>query len=443
MGESKMDFILDSKVRENSIFEIRERKTPVATGIMLPIRPAEKFSAYPVNIDFLVYNHLNDRFASSRSEFFENEHKSLDLTTQESLLIIERFIWESNVTSNEKTLKDLLKNGQKVPGVITKDGRIIDGNRRASLMRRIFLNHTNYGVDQEKFRYFNCVILEDDISDEEMIILETKIQMGEDPKLDYNATEKYLKVDKLYTTGKNYAEIADLINSLENDKKAEEAHQVYKLMVEYLDYIKAHNQFSLLNKMEDHFIKLNESINSFNKGKLSTNWNPSETDFLEAKYVGFNFIRKGHEGKDFRNLIGGVSKNKGIFKHKDVWEKFIKKHDNLIDEVDKEINRLEFETAKQREDYWKEKTSKRLDNIFSSAKEALNNRILDNKPKELLDGALDKINNLDLSSLVMNFEKGELSIDFFEDIFESLDDIESAVKKLKGSLVDNVFKKKR
>src|SRR3546814_19267808 len=50
--------------------------------------------------------------------------------------LIEELLWQSAVPRNKATLLDLKDKGQQRPGIVSLDGVIIDGNRRAMLLRR-------------------------------------------------------------------------------------------------------------------------------------------------------------------------------------------------------------------------------------------------------------------------------------------------------------------
>ena len=96
-----------------------------------------------------------------------------------------------------------MKNGQQRYGIVTADGIIIDGNRRAMLLNRLFNTHEKLGftyAQVEHCRYFLAIILPDDAEERDIQQLETIYQMGEDDKLDYNPIEKYLKCKELKTT---------------------------------------------------------------------------------------------------------------------------------------------------------------------------------------------------------------------------------------------------
>jgi hypothetical protein len=83
-------------------------------------------------------------------------------------VIIEKLLFESNEARNKRTKADLEKYGQKKVGIITRDGVIIDGNRRATLLNQI-----------DKFGYFRAIILDVTSTQDPLEIekLETSYQM--------------------------------------------------------------------------------------------------------------------------------------------------------------------------------------------------------------------------------------------------------------------------
>lgn len=438
-----MQFELNKKTREDEILKVVQNTDPVMTGIKLPIRPGDVFNVYRVPLEVLIYNHLNDRFASKSKEHEIETGEKINVDSQDKLELIEKFIWESNISSNQETIKDLAKNGQLKYGIITEDGRIIDGNRRASLIRKIFYSDSKEfpNVNKENFRYFLCVVLPGNITDDEMLVLETKIQMGEDDKVDYNPIEKYLKIEKLVKSGKTYDEISSMISSVKNGKAANEMHNIYKLMEKYLEYIGAPYHFSIIAKFEDHFIKLNKTNEYFKNGTYDADWRPKETDFIEFEHVAFNYIRKGHEGKDFRNLMGGKSGQKGLFSNREVWDKFIKKHNQVVDEVNDDIKKMSFDNVFQREDYWIDKTKNRLDTMFKRAKESLSNRDAENKPKDLAEGALDKLQLIDIELAIYRHNLNGSDKKTIQDIYKLLSEISKISENMKAKIVKDVFKK--
>ena len=390
--EEIMNFELNRKFRENKILEIRENQDPSRTGLKLSIRPGEKFNAYKIPLEFLVYNHLNDRFASQRMEFTST---GIDLSAGDlnTMKMIEKIIWESNIQSNKQTLKDIAKNGQNVHGVITKDGRVIDGNRRLSILRKLFYDTPKEfeNTNKMQYKYFEAIVLSDDISDKEMVILETQLQMGEDEKVDYNAIEKYLKINKLAENGVDYKDIYGMIKSIKNVKDAQRMHRVYKLMSEYLSYIEAENKFSLIKRFEDHFINLEKVLYDIELKKYNSDWNPKITDSTDLKMIAFDYIREGHEGKDFRNLVGTQKSKKGAFAHKSVWYDFKNRHTTNVIEINEKLQKFDYKDIKERESIWKKESKRKFVNNLERAKDQVRDIKYVQEPYKLISGALGKM----------------------------------------------------
>ena len=87
----------------------------------------------------------------------------------------------SNPESIRKTQKNIALVGQRDPGVALADGRIVDGNRRFTCLRRL------QRVSPEPL-YFETVLMDMDIrADRKQIkLLELAIQHGEEKKVDYD-----------------------------------------------------------------------------------------------------------------------------------------------------------------------------------------------------------------------------------------------------------------
>ena len=96
----------------------------------------QKLPVYEIDLDYLIYNPYNGRIAS-RVKSYEKQNKPLDATNIEDIKIIEQFIEDASSGSNKNTFESLFTQGQLRYGIVTKDGVIIDGNRRALLLRRV------------------------------------------------------------------------------------------------------------------------------------------------------------------------------------------------------------------------------------------------------------------------------------------------------------------
>lgn len=314
-------------------------------------------NVYKIPLDLLVYNKYNGRILS-RTKSLETQSHSIDEYSEEGKKVIERLLWDSKPVRNRKTQKNIADFGQQKVGIITKDGIIIDGNRRAMLLNDIqnegILSSKKY---DKKYDYFKAVVLPVTLNENPLEIekLETSFQMGEDQKLGYNATEKYLKAKELYnrlTTGKEFTpdnidenaitKIADWMGEQKSEIK--KYLSTMSIMDEYLFYLEYDGVYTQLDNREDQFLNLDKWLNNFygeDSKKPFDGYFDSDVDKL--KEIAFDYIRlrgsnsakPNYDGKEFRNLAEGQRENH-FFGDKQIWESFISKHDEIRNAIPKE-----------------------------------------------------------------------------------------------------------
>lgn len=192
------------------------------------------YPVYRVRLDQLFYNDQNDRIATWISQY-KSEHGPEafnELGREDYNAIIEQFIIQSNEAAIEKTQMNIALVHQREPGVILTDGRVIDGNRRFTCLRRL-------AATDDEFNWFETVILDTSIeTDKKQIkMLELAIQHGEEKKVDYNPIDRLVGVyqDIVETELLTVEEYAYSTNETvyEVKKRIESA----MLLVEFLDYI--------------------------------------------------------------------------------------------------------------------------------------------------------------------------------------------------------------
>ena len=159
--------------------------------------------------------------------------------------IIEEFIVTSNPDVIRKTQANIELVEQREPGVVLADGRIIDGNRRFTCLRRLAQKNERYG-------YFETVILDRSIENnaKQIKMLELSIQHGEESKVDYNAIDRLVGIyDDVVETG--------LLTEEEYSRSTNEPLsdvrrriEVAKLMVEFLEFINAPKQFYIARDLQ-------------------------------------------------------------------------------------------------------------------------------------------------------------------------------------------------
>lgn len=169
-----------------NLFTLNDKELIEKTSLSRKLTLGGVTKAYPVykiRLDLLYYNDQNDRIATWITQYKNDPSaKSFDdLSKEDYNLVIQQFIVDSNPSAIEKTKNNIALVNQREPGVVLKDGRIIDGNRRFTCLR--LLHNEDPSVN-----YFEAVILDDSDknSQKQIKMLELAIQHGEEQRVDYN-----------------------------------------------------------------------------------------------------------------------------------------------------------------------------------------------------------------------------------------------------------------
>ena len=216
------------------------------------------YPVYKVRLDQLYYNDQNDRIATWISQY-KTQHNgaapSLE-DREEYNRIIEEFVVASNPDAIHKTQNNIEMVDQREPGVVLADGRIIDGNRRFTCLRRL-------SQKNDRFNYFETVILDRNIefNAKQIKLLELSIQHGEESKVDYNPIDRLVGIyhDIEETSLLTVEEYARSTNETESEVRRR--LEIAKLMVEFLEFINAPKQFYIARDLEiysplDELLKL-------------------------------------------------------------------------------------------------------------------------------------------------------------------------------------------
>lgn len=398
---------MDAQTRKEKLLELMGQENNVAmTGIPLRYRGETiPMKVYKIPLDFLIYNRYNGRIGSAVLSY-EKQNGELNPENESDRIIIEKFLYESKEERNEKTLKSLQIEGQRRYGVVTADGIIVDGNRRAMLLNKLYREHAGLGYtyrEVDHCKYFLAIILPDDATPQDIQELETRYQMGEDDKLDYNPIEKYLKCKQLQASNFNNEQIAEFMS--EKTSKIKEWLAILKLMEEYLDEYGYTGIYTRLEKTEGPFVDLQGYIDSYKNRKSNVknvDWIYSDSDISDLQTICFDYIRARYEGKEFRD-IAGTGKNGSIFFHQELWKAFRDEHidkitreDETVEEIrqkfpNEDLSRL----LKRRDDDWKDGVKGQLQGNLQRFSRKLEDKRDANKPADLIERALSALQSVD------------------------------------------------
>ncbi len=403
-------FDMDKKERIKQLGELKPNGTEVKR-IRYKGKPLER-PVLDIPLNLLVYNKYNGRIKATTLSY-EKEFGKIDAIKNKDLII--SFLWNSAESRNKQTKESIENFGQNEPGIVTKDGIIIDGNRRASIISKINEEIEN---DEEKLS-FRAIVLPDELEEnrKDIIYLETVYQIGVDAKVDYDPIEKYLRCKELEDMQFDRNEIADMMAVKEN--KINEWLDTLNLMNEYLDYLGYNNLYTRLDKREGYFVDLYKYLKTYRGiyGKDIVDWNYTDEDISKLKFIYFDFIRMRIPVQQARE-IGRTSNAKSFFSYESIWKEFINTYAKSVEDFDdpnletlkKENPSLSYsELAWKKDQKWISEIKSVSDEILNYYGKKLYEKKKSDKPLEILRSILSSVDGITKNSLE-NVPKDELNI---------------------------------
>ena len=272
---------------------------------------------------------------------------------------------------------------QREPGVVLADGRIIDGNRRFTCLRRLAQKNGH-------FNYFETVILDRNIENnaKQIKMLELSIQHGEESKVDYNPVDRLVGIynDIVDTHLLSVEEYARTTNESEADVKRRV--EIAKLMVEFLEFINAPKQFYIARDMQIT-TTLEELLKLMNKCQ-------TEEEKDELKIVVFNHILI-HTSTDmtpfvrkFQSIIGSAYQEEFLKEQKELAMKVVE----ALPPVGK-VNTTVIREVVRPQSEVKEEIDRSVEKAITKVRKTETR----NRPIQLAEKATDFIESIDLNIL--------------------------------------------
>lgn len=395
---------MDAATRKAKLLEIKSDETAnvVMTGIPLRYRGQTRTEkVYRIPLSFLIYNKYNGRIGME-VQSFEAQSGELNPENEHDIKKIEEFLFESKKDRNVKTMDSLLHNGQQRYGIVSADGKIVDGNRRAMLLNKLFNERDEMHLkitEVDHCQYFLAIILPDDATEKDMQQLETIYQMGEDDKVDYDAIQKYLKCKEL----RKHFTVNDIANFMgEKESQITQWLAILQLMEEYLDTYGYQEIYTRLERTEGQFVDLQGYLETYTKTARHVDWAYNDTDISDLKMVCFDYIRARYEGKEFRD-IAKTGKDGSIFAYQDIWKDFLQEHIEKIpkDELSTEEYRQQHpgddisRLLRSRDEDWRGKAKGLLEGNLRKNTRKVEDKSDSNKPLQLLERAISTLESVD------------------------------------------------
>jgi hypothetical protein len=241
-------------------------------------------SVYSVPIDRLTFNIRNGRFASELRAKEKALNRKLDPHVEIDAAIIRQLLLDQNEAETKALREDLLKHSQIDAGIITRDGAVINANRRMAVISSLFdVTH------DQKWEYLKVAVLPDTVSEKDLWRIEAGLQFGKDFRLEYGPINELLKLREGIDCGLKPVDISATLMGRYSDKQVEARLRVLMLIDNYLDSIGKPGDYAWIGQQ-----RLMEKFNSLSDNVIETlkksGYDPLDLHRLTS--TGFSLISK-------------------------------------------------------------------------------------------------------------------------------------------------------
>ncbi|WP_428414973.1 hypothetical protein [Pararhizobium sp.] len=210
------------------------RRASTKTTMPLPAwpRPHKELPLVSVEVKWVRFSTLNHRTKSEQMRIIEQRHRP-DLFTSDPMgteAQDEQFAILESQEGFAEIKDDLRERGQQQPAVITAEGILINGNRRAAALRSLFVNDNH-----SPSRYIQCLVLPADATIIELVDLETELQIAREFKEDYTWVNEAFLIEEIFDReGKSWDKVAsrmhkDISSVRVQYEKLQQLHQLIAL----------------------------------------------------------------------------------------------------------------------------------------------------------------------------------------------------------------------
>lgn len=190
------------------------------------VRPEKELPVVTLPIEWVRFSTLNHRTRaeqdrekqkSGNSELFTGDPLGDHAQTMQLKILSEQGGFDD-------LKKDLEKRGQQEPAVVTAEGILINGNRRAAALRKLWLDD-----HVESARYVRAFVLPADASKDELIDLETELQVSKDFREEYSWVNEALLIEEIFeSSNKSWNKVAKRMR-LEKEEVQEQYEKLQQL----------------------------------------------------------------------------------------------------------------------------------------------------------------------------------------------------------------------
>lgn len=405
------------KMIETNLLELIGSDVSETEGkLKLTIKGETKYyQVYKIPLNSPFYNDRNGRIATNISKY-NDENGVLNIEDIDSYNdVIHEFIVASNKQALQDTKKNIKDFGQRKAGVVLKNGRIIDGNRRFTCLREL-------AKESGKDYYFEAVILDTDngITEKDIKRLELNLQHAEEKPVDYNPIDNLVDIYKDLVENSIFTDQEYATSTNKKLREVEKLKAEAILMVEFLEFI---------NVKGKYFIARDLKLDGPLQEMMSILKKVSDEQKQDVKYALFSAMVTSENGdltRHIRTIGNDVIKTDRVNEFLEEYEDVVEAvHDTLHEEDIPDMAKINQVLTNDK----KIKEAKKAGNkIIDRQVEVNRTTAARNKPIDELGRAFDIVDNIDTIAVSRMNESNQ------QELKEILDKLQAAVSLLNGKL---------
>ena len=385
------------------------------TKTVVIAKKPETFPVYRVPLKYLYYNDQNDRISTEIIRYCTEQNRGLPSDREEYNKIFEELVIKSKEDAITKTQRSIATRGQDNPGVTLKDGRVVDGNRRFTCLRKI-------QDEKNQEQYFETIILDYDYENDYKYIksLELELQMGVEEKVKYDPIDrlfgvyKSIRIEKAFTI-EEYAALFDDYST----KDVKDDLALADLMCEYLEFQGSPGKYYIAKDMS-----LDGTLHEI--PAILEKVRKQSPDFVDAVKL-----------RVFASISAGVSSRLNLFMRdlRDVVEsgdltKYLDETEEAVDETIKAFNEAPVQNYNDLADgvRKREDIKDKLSTAVNTQKKAVDSKKLKKAPIKNSKDALTTLNAIHTESIL------EMSNEDRTELSGLLDQLEDKISEIRGKI---------
>ena len=284
--ESKIADAIDASTETHTLYEYQNRRSDlpvVRLNANLPIYRMLNFRTCTAQLKYIRERNAADDFFSAGQEN--------DSAQDAQHRILVDFATQGRSSSIVPIMDQLEDEEQRESLLITSRGVIVNGNRRLAAMRELFVR------DPSKFRHFShvdCAVLPSNVSPEDILEIEVRLQMRAETKLPYGWIEEAIAIRKMLDAGKSRRQVADLMKSSPREVATAEGALI-EVDIFLKEWLRQPNRYEDVEDAQQAFNDLAKAVRGVEAGELlemkrRIAWALiSNSNKLDGRLYGYNF----------------------------------------------------------------------------------------------------------------------------------------------------------